>query len=121
MFKDLPRFTSDSDFMDGRCDFWKDLFRYGDDGCITSYDPDWQGSSDPATMVDMMATWLGVVCRSKVPPGFFDRCLVLIPAGSSTKPLWSKWVNMASEILEGSDESDQTWKAMIHILKNMQP
>lgn len=118
-WKDLSPFTSDADFMESRCHQWKDLFRYCDNGCITSYDPDWNGPSDPRSMVDLMATWLGAWCHSKVPPGFFDRCLVLIPAGSSTKPLWSKWVDLTFELMEGSAAPDDTYKAMFHILQNM--
>ena len=119
---ELPRFTTDAGFMSGWRSQFKDLFRYDEDGRITSYNPDWtNGHPEATTMVDLMATWLGVWCHDKVPLGFFDRILVLLPAGSSTKPLWSQWVDLGSALVESSAEPRETWAAMYHILRNMRP
>lgn len=113
---ELPRFTTDAGFMSGWRYQFKDVFRYDEDGRITSYDPDW---TNARLRVDMMATWLGVMCRDKVPPGFFDRIMALLPAGSSTKRNWSSWVELGSALVDNSAEPGETWNAMHHILQNL--
>lgn len=108
--------------MSGWRSQFKDLFRYDEDGRITSYNPDWtNGHTEATTMVNLMGTFLGVWLNDKVPPGFYDRIMVLLPAGSSTKPLWSQWVDLGLALVENSAKPDETWKAMSYMLRNLRP